>query len=173
MRPPAGQAYIAVLPFVRGRRALHPRSFGDAEHELWKKNIARFVELYAFLIGIDLHGYGSTTFKKEAKERGAEPDECYLIGKKPDAFQEIVVEVIHSAPLLNKQEVYAGMEVSEVWVFKDGAFGLFALDRATKRYVEVSRSALLPSLDFSMVARYVVREDTPQALREFAAAIRS
>jgi Uma2 family endonuclease len=143
------------------------------EHELWKKNIARFIELYAFLTGIDLHGYGSTTFKKEAKERGAEPDECYLVGKKLDAFPEIVLEVIHSAPLLNKLDVYAGMEIAEAWIFKDGAFELFALDRATKQYVQVERSRLLPSIDFALIARYVVREDTPQALREFAATLRT
>jgi Uma2 family endonuclease len=143
------------------------------EHELWKKNIARFIELYAFLEGIDLHGYGSTTFKKEAKERGAEPDECYLVGKKLDTFPEIVVEVIHSAPLLNKLQVYAGMEIAEAWIFKDGIFELFALDQATKEYVQVERSRLLPSIDFAAIARYVVREDTPQALREFAATLRT
>ena len=142
------------------------------EHELWKKNIARFIELYAFLTGIELYGYGSTTFKKEAKERGAEPDECYLVGKKLDAFPEIVLEVIHSSPLLNKLDVYAGMEIAEVWIFKDAAFRLFALDGLTKRYVEVERSGLLPTVDFATIARYVVRDDTPQALREFAAAIR-
>jgi Uma2 family endonuclease len=143
------------------------------EHELWKKNIARFIELYAFLSGIDLHGYGSTTFKKEAKERGAEPDECYLIGKKLEDYPEIVLEVIHTAPLLNKLDVYAGMGVAEVWIFKDAAFALFALDWATKQYVAIERSRLVPALDFALLARYVVREDTPQALREFAATLRS
>src|SRR5437667_12626933 len=42
-------------------------------HELWKKTIARLIELYAFLKGLPLVGYGSTTFRKEVKERGAEP----------------------------------------------------------------------------------------------------
>jgi len=143
------------------------------EHELWKTNIARFVELYAFLTGLELYGYGSTTFKKEAKERGAEPDECYLVGKKLEAFPEIVLEVIHTSPLLNKLDVYAGMGVAEVWIFKDGAFRLFALDRASAQYAEVQRSGLLPSLEFSTIARYVVREDTPQALREFASVVRA
>src|ERR1700689_156558 len=43
------------------------------EHEMWKKNVARFVEFYAYKLGVDLRGYGSTTFKKEAKERGPSP----------------------------------------------------------------------------------------------------
>jgi Uma2 family endonuclease len=143
------------------------------EHELWKKNIARFVEMYAHIKAIDLYGYGSTTFKKEAKERGAEPDECYLLDKELHDFPEIVLEVIHTAPLLDKLEVYAGFGVAEVWIFKDGAFTLYALDRATSNYVVVERSRLLPALDFALIARYVVRTDTPRALREFEAELRS
>lgn len=50
------------------------------EHELCKTSIARLVELYAFLRELPLNGYGSTTFRREAKERGVEPDECYRVG---------------------------------------------------------------------------------------------
>jgi len=157
------------MTYLRGALELTSPS---PEHELWKTNIARFIELYAYLMNIDLYGYGSTTFKKEAKERGAEPDECYLVGKKLDDFPEIVLEVIHTAPLLNKLDVYAGMGVSEVWIFKDGRFSLYALDRAASQYAEIPRSRLLPELDFALVARYAVRLDTPQALREFERAIR-
>jgi Uma2 family endonuclease len=142
------------------------------QHELWKTNIARLVELYAHIKRIDLHGYGSTTFKQEAKDRGAEPDECYLIGKPLGEFPEIVLEVIHTSPLLNKLDVYAGFGVPEVWVFRDGAFVLFAFDRPTGRYAQVPRSALIPDLDFAMIARYAVRADTPQALRELEAELR-
>lgn len=143
------------------------------QHELWKKNIARFVELYAHVKQIDLYGYGSTTFKKEAMERGAEPDECYLVGKKLDEFPEIVLEVIHSAPLLNKLAVYAGFGVAEVWVFKDGKFRLYVFDRTASGYLEVERSVLIPDLDFAIIARYAVRDDTPRALREFEAELAS
>jgi hypothetical protein len=62
------------------------------EHELWKTNIARLVELFAHLRRVDLRGYGSTTFKKEARERGAEPDEFYLVGERLADFPEIVLE---------------------------------------------------------------------------------
>jgi hypothetical protein len=60
--------------------------------------------------------------------------------------------------------------VAEVWVFKDGAFQLYTL--ATPGYRPIERSALLPELDFALLARFVVRADTPQALREFEQAIR-
>src|SRR3989442_15868919 len=49
------------------------------KHETNKKFAARLLELYAFIVGIPIVGYGSTTFKDEAKKRGVEPDESYLV----------------------------------------------------------------------------------------------
>ena len=142
------------------------------EHELWKKNIARLVELFAHVQRVDLYGYGSTTFKKEAEARGAEPDECYLVGKKLADYPEIVVEVVHTSPLLNKLDVYRAFGIAEVWVFRNAAFTVHALDRLANRYEARAASALVPGLDLAIVARYAVRDDTPQALREFEAEIR-
>jgi Uma2 family endonuclease len=142
-------------------------------HELWKTNIARLVELYAHIKRIDLRGYGSTTFRQEAKLRGAEPDECYLIGKTLADMPDIVLEVIHTSPLIDKLDVYAGMGIPEVWVFREGAFSIHGLDPAQGRYSARSSSPLLPALDFAVVARYAVREDTPQALREFESQVRA
>ena len=137
------------------------------EHALWKKNVARIVEHYAYLKRIDLRGYGSTTFKKEAAERGAEPDECYLIGKRLAEYPEIAVEVVRTVPLLDKVNIYRSFGVAEVWVYRDGAFTIHVLDASGGRYERKTRSALLPDLDFALVAKYVAREDTPQAVREF------
>jgi Uma2 family endonuclease len=142
------------------------------EHELWKTNIARLVELYAHLKGIDLHGYGSTTFQKEAKERGAEPDECYLIGKKLADYPEIVLEVVHTAPLIDKVDVYRVFGAREVWVFRDGAFTVHVMNPDSRRYEVRASTGLVPGLNLDMVARYAVREDTPQALREFEREVR-
>ena len=137
------------------------------EHEIWKTTIARLLEHYAYVRGIDLRGYGSTTFKKELEEIGAEPDECYVVGKPLGDYPEIVLEVVHKSPLLNKLDVYRGFGVPEVWVFRNGAFTVHVLDAATGRYEVRPRSTLLPDLDFEILTRYALREDTLQALREF------
>lgn len=39
-------------------------------------------------------------------------------------------------------------------------------------YERVEQSALLPGLDFAMIARYAIRTDTPQALRELETELR-
>jgi Uma2 family endonuclease len=49
------------------------------EHEMIRKVIARLLERYAEEADIVTHGYGSTTFRNEAKTQGLEPDECYYI----------------------------------------------------------------------------------------------
>lgn len=157
------------MTYVQGSLELMSPS---PEHELWKTNIARLVELFAHVRRLDLYGYGSTTFKKEAKKRGAEPDECYLLGKKLADFPEIVLEVVHTTPLIDKLDVYAAFGVAEVWVFKNGVFTVHVFDAARAGYVVHSRSKLLPDLDFVILARYALREDTPQALRDFEDEIR-
>jgi Uma2 family endonuclease len=135
-------------------------------HELWKKTIARLVELVAIELGIPLVGYGSTTFKPEAQERGAEPDECYRVGTlmSDGKFPDIVLEVTHESPLLDKLYVYSGFEVPEVWLFEKGRFRLFGLKDGT--YVAMKHSRLLPQLDFALIARFALREDQRIALQE-------
>lgn len=135
-------------------------------HELNKKTIARLIELYAFIRGLPVVGYGSTTFRREAKERGAEPDECYCVGRRIDEgeFPDIVLEVIHTNPILDKLEVYRGFDIPEVWLFRETAFELHRL--RGDAYVRVERSEFLPELDFALIARLAVRPDQDVALRE-------
>jgi Uma2 family endonuclease len=143
------------------------------EHEVWKKMAARLIELYAFLRNLPLLGYGSTTFRREAKERGSEPDECWNVGTPmPEGgMPQIVLEVIALSPLLDKLRVYDGFAIPEVWIWKDGAFAIHLREPAGG-YRLAERSALLPDLDFDLVARFVKREDQHTALNEFAAIVR-
>lgn len=140
-------------------------------HELNKTTIARLVELYAVLRDLPLIGYGSTTFRREARERGAEPDECYCVGRRlrEGEFPDIVLEVIHTSPLLDKLEVYRGLDVAEVWLFRDGAFEIHRLEG--ERYERAERSRFLPELDFGLVARLASRPDQDEALRELRRAL--
>jgi Uma2 family endonuclease len=142
-------------------------------HELWKTTVARLIELYAFLRELPLLGYGSTTFRSEAKERGVEPDECWRVGSQMQEgeFPDIVLEVIHTSPILDKLHVYDGFDIPEVWLWKDNAFEIY-LRKHGGGYELSKASALLPAVDFAVVAQFVTREDQDVALREFAAIVR-
>jgi Uma2 family endonuclease len=85
----------------------------SSQHEIAKKTIARLVELYALEDEIELTGCGSTTFRRAAKERGLEPDECYSVGNF-DEIPDIALEVILTSGGLDKLTIYAGLDVAEV-----------------------------------------------------------
>lgn len=81
-------------------------------HEVSKKQIARFLELFCLERDIPLYGYGSTTFRKEEAQRGLEPDECYARGGDKD-IPDLALEVVVTKDALDKLEVYRGLGVGE------------------------------------------------------------
>jgi Uma2 family endonuclease len=135
------------------------------EHEDKKTTIARLVECYALERSVRLYGYGNTAFRKAAKERGAEPDECWVVGHKLVDFPDIALEVVLTSAGIDKLAVYQGFGVQEVWFWEDDAFHLHTLDAGAYRRVE--RSLLLRDLDFEAVARFVRLGDQHEAVLAF------
>jgi Uma2 family endonuclease len=140
------------------------------EHEVRKKQIARLLELFCLERDIPLYGYGSTTFRKEEKERGLEPDECYCRGDNRDV-PDIALEVVVTHGSIDKLDVYRGLAVREVWVFESGAFRILALrspaGAASAAYEPISCSEVLPEVDLARIAHYTTQEDQHAALRGF------
>jgi Uma2 family endonuclease len=140
-------------------------------HELRKTTIARLLEIYALERDVPLVGYGSTTFKREAKQRGLEPDECYVLGGELRDVPDLAIEVVVTAGGIKKLPIYASLGVREVWFFEAGAFRLHQLDGGEYRAIE--RSALLPGLDLAVLTRFAVRDDQHQAVREYRDLLRA
>lgn len=111
-----------------------------------------------------LNGYGSAAFKKEAAERGAEPDECYVLGSPLRQVPDIAVEVVVTGGGIDKLSVYAGL--GEVWFFHDGEFYLYR--RLNDGYEAIERSGFLPDLDLTQLAGFVDREDQTAAVIAFS-----
>ena len=132
------------------------------DHEQSKKLIARLVEIFAIERDVPLYGYGSTTFRHEAVERGAEPDECWVRGGKLLAMPDIALEVVMTSGGINKLTVYEKLGVPEVWFFEDDSFRLFALEAGG--YVGIERSRIVPELDFGVLASYAARTDQHEAV---------
>lgn len=143
------------------------------DHEESKAVIARLIGTYAFLLRLRLNGYGSTTFRKKAKERGAEPDECWTLDRRlvKGEFPDIVLEVIETSPLLDKLDVYDGFAVPEVWLFEAGAFALYRR-RKKGGYDKIAKSAFLPQLDFELIAKLAKVRDQQDALEALEKAVR-
>jgi Uma2 family endonuclease len=140
------------------------------EHEVGKTQIARLLELYCLERDIPLFGYGSTTFRKEEKERGLEPDECYSRGRDTEV-PEIAIEVIVTEGAIDKLEVYRGLGIREVWLFESGAFRVLELGEGG--YAPIASSRVLPEVDLKRIAHYVVMPDQHAALRGFRDELRA
>lgn len=138
-------------------------------HEAIKKMIARLIEAFALERDVPLYGYGSTTFKREAKEVGLEPDECYVVGHELRERPDIAVEVALTSGGLPKLAAYERLEVPEVWFWLEEGFRLYRL--AGSGYEPATSSVLVPGLDFELLARLVPRSDQPAAVREYREAL--
>ena len=141
-------------------------------HEWNKTMLGRLVETYAEEAELSLSGYGSMTFRKKAEERGAEPDECYVLGTIEEGQgPQLAIEVIYKSGSIDKLSVYAGLGVPEVWFWKKDALSIHVL--GPDGFREVTRSAFLPGLDVAELVQFVRRKgDQTSLVRAWRALLR-
>ena len=164
-----GESSGTRITYLRGEVELMTPSW---DHESLKKLLARLVEAYADVSGIDLYGVGSWTIKQAAKERGIEPDECYVVGTfdTPPDIPDIAIEVVWTSGGLNKLAIYQGLGIPEVWFWDNGVLHIHVLQG--DGYVEIDRSEILPELDPELLARCMSVQSQTQAVREFRSMLR-
>jgi Uma2 family endonuclease len=138
-------------------------------HEMLAKLIARLLEAYADEKGFVFEGYKSMTMRNAPKLRGIEPDECYAIGAPKDS-PDLAVEVMWTHGGIDKLDVYRGLGVKEVWIWKQDE--LKAYELRSGDYVEISQSVVIPSLSPSFIAGFLDCETQTEAVRKLRAALR-
>ncbi|XXT20408.1 Uma2 family endonuclease [Sorangium sp. So ce429] len=141
------------------------------DHEATKTLIARLIEIFALERDVPLYGYGSTTFRREAKARGLEPDECYCVGEALKEFPDIAIEVVLTSGGIDKLSVYSGLGIREVWLWERGTFQIHAL--RGEEYEAIAASELLPDLDLVALARFVRWPDQHEAVKAFRSWLRN
>lgn len=189
------QTYEQLLQEREERRT--PRFFYDrgvleivspsTEHEAVADVVASLVKELAVVLGIDVFGAGSTTFRREDLGRGFEPDQSFyflekaglLRGKKnidlsEDPPPDLVVEVDLTSPSLNKLPIYARLGIPEVWRYAGGRPEILVLSTDSVGYHAAAESPSLPSLTSEVLARFLEEGlSTPypawaRAVREWA-----
>lgn len=138
-------------------------------HEALKTLIARLLEAYADETGLVFEGYGSLTMRNAPKLRGIEPDECYAVGAAKES-PDLAVEVIWTHGGLDKLNVYRGLGVNEVWIWKKEELKAYELRGGA--YVEISQSVVIPGLSPSFIAGFLDCETQTEAVRTLRAALR-
>jgi len=136
------------------------------EHERLKTIIARLIEAFAEEADLDLNGYGAATFRKEAAERGLEPDECYTFGVL-DETPDIAVEVVITSGGIDKLAVYKGLGVQEVWFWENGVFSVYGLIDSASGYKKLDNSQLLPGIDLPALSEFMDQPSQTQAVKAY------
>jgi Uma2 family endonuclease len=134
------------------------------EHEMLKTIIARLLYVYADALNIDLFSCGSATYKSEATARGLEPDESFCIGSRKQ-FPDLAIEVIVSSGGIDKLEVYKGLEVTEVWFYKNEEFSVYRLTSNRSGYEAIAQSQFFPNLDLVLMTEYIQPNLEPEMVR--------
>ncbi|MBC7792306.1 MAG: Uma2 family endonuclease [Clostridia bacterium] len=159
-----GESPIPRYSYLDGVLEIMSPSF---DHERIKSYIGRIVEAYALAVGIEFTPVGSWTLKHALSARGAEPDECYIIGEHVKERPDLVIEVIWTSGGIDKLEIYRGLGVREVWLVKNGAIAVHELVDGT--YSERPRSVAFPGLDLALVVELVGEPTASAAQRKIAA----
>jgi len=163
-----GESSAIRVTYLNGELELMTPSI---THEDLRVRIGRLLYAYAEETGIDLEGFGSWAVRNEAKARGIEADECFVLGPvvEPPTVPHLAIEVIWTPGGIDKLEVYRGLGVPEVWFWQDGALRIYLLDG--DGYRRSPRSRLLPDLDPDLIVRCMAYPSQTQAVRGLRAAI--
>ena len=127
------------------------------EHEHYGEWIARLISFLAFELKIRLCSGGSTTLKMALKKVGLEPDRYYWIkheksmrSKKKwnaltDPPPDLAIEIDITTSWLDRLEIYAALQVPEVWRFDGETLKVLILG-TTGKYKERTKSVAFPTL---------------------------
>ena len=156
-----GERAVPRLTYLAGELELMSPSI---YHEESKTRLGRLIEFYGVLTGIPVEGFGSWTLHNEEQERGAEADECYVIGplSGTPTLPDFAVEVVWTRGGIDKLEVYRGLEVPEVWVWQEGRLRFYTL--GDDGYRAAVRSRFLPALDPRLIEDCMAAASQTEAL---------
>lgn len=136
------------------------------DHEEANRTLALLVHVVSAERGIRVRDVGSTTNKNAASKRGLEPDSSFYVEPSAlvDRSRDIVVgvdpppnlaiEIDMSRSSIPKLDLYADLNVFEVWVWDNQQARFYVLRDGT--YEATNRSQLIPGLTPQIVTRFVL-----------------
>lgn len=139
-------------------------------HESIKSLIGCLVETYCLERDIPFSVLGSWTLKSPDRTRGAEPDECYIFGDPDRERPHLAIEVVWTSGRIDKLDIYRKLGVAEIWYWRKGRIQPYGL--RDERYVPLAASETLPGLDLDLLASFLDRPTTSDAIRAYREALR-
>ncbi len=142
-------------------------------HENIKKRLAILIERYLYSKRIRFSPMGSSTIKKQLKQAGVEPDECYCIGEKKN-IPDLAIEVNIISGSIDKLEIYRRLGVAEVWIWQFNRLRLYHFREETPSefldthgYQQITSSELLPELNIALLEQCIQISNEIEAIDQF------
>ncbi len=151
------------------------------EHESAREYIGALIEFMTVELGISIARCGSTTFRREDRQKGLEPDKCYYIKnasrvkgmKRWDAASypppDLAIEIDITSRSIPRQPIYAAPGMPELWRYDGTTLSVLLLD-SKDNYVESKQSLAFPALPLDQFVTFIHRmhnEPENDVLREF------
>lgn len=156
-----------------------------ANHEYPKDVVLSLVRVYADEFNIPLDSYGSTTWRQAKKLKGAEADTSFYIknaakvrGVKDFDVNltippEVVVEIDTSNESWDKFDIYAALNIEEIWRCDGTDFQIYRLVEG--KYETVEKSVSLPLISGELLTEFLqisYEKDQTSMLKEFRERLR-
>ncbi|NER97239.1 MAG: Uma2 family endonuclease [Symploca sp. SIO1B1] len=126
------------------------------EHEYYKETFGIVIQDIAETLEQDYESLGSTTWKRELKRAGVEPDNCFYFQNEPkirgklefdlnqDPPPDLALEIDVTSKSLSRFPIYARLGVPEIWCYDSGEVTIYQLQN--EEYIEVETSLVFPTL---------------------------
>ena len=135
------------------------------KHENISCLLGRMIEAYSEIRGIEILSVASVTVKRSDLKKAYEADESYyvtnsdkVLAKEELDFEvdpppDLVIEVELTASAIDKLELFAAMQVREVWRHDGTSVQFYRLSNG--RYDCIAESTELPGLSSDLINRYL------------------
>jgi len=119
-------------------------------HEYYKEIISFLVQELADEMGKDCEPYGSTTWRRKAKEAGAEPDNSFYIQNESlirgrldinldqDPPPDLVLEIDYTSKSLDRMPIYVRLGVPEIWRYDENVLRIYQLEAGEYKDIDGS-----------------------------------
>jgi Uma2 family endonuclease len=135
------------------------------EHEYFKETLGDAIKDMAETLELEYESYGSTTWRRQAKQAGLEPDNCFYfqhevevrgklqfdLNQDPPPDLALEIDITHQS--LGRFPIYARLGVPELWCYDAGMLKVYQLQQG--QYVEVKQSMIFPKLDIAALPQLI------------------
>ena len=151
---------LDALPQSRSTRLIYDEgtlefTMPTEDHDFSGRMIGRFIYILVRELGKKIKKIGSTTLNFPGLKKGAEPDEAFYIQNQPlvsgrnvdleaDPAPDLIVEVDITNTDIDKNRLYASMNVPEFWRFDGHILRIYQLQN--QEYIEVEANPTFPAV---------------------------